>query len=429
MAPSSNNRVLPKRNTARHILNKKPTTVRELFTDPLFAELKFRLEPSGRKSFYFHRRFRGKRLHEKLGEIRGATEQDVTKELAQARAKTREWLLAIEAGTDPRASDRQAGADDKAIETVVAAFIEDYRKTHRSAGQVKAALERHVVTAWAGRQIDEITPDDIRRVLAKVARTAPIQANRLKAHISVLAKWARRQVLITTLPTLEIERPTEREIKRDRALSDPELRDVWAAAGQCGQFGQLVRFLILSGVRRGEAAAASRKEMDFDRHEWLIGRSRTKNAMPHLLPITPALEELIDSLPIVDNSPLIFPATRGDGALSGFNKRKRQLDRIVNQIRAERGEPAIEPWRLHDIRRSVVSTMARLGIALEVRERVLGHHRGGTMSGVAGVYNVYDHASEVRSALECWHAHVAGLVAPQPPAAVVPIGARRRVPA
>jgi integrase len=305
------------------------------------------------------------------------------------------------------------------LENVVAAFVDDYRKTRRSADQVAATLRRYALTAWPGRRIDEIAADDIRRLLAGVARTKPIMANRLWAAISVLFKWARRQAVISTLPTFDIERPVEREHSRDRALSDEELRDVWQAADRIGYpFGRLVQILVLTGLRRGEVAGASRHEMDLGRREWIIPRQRAKNNVDHLVPLTDQITALLERLPVIDRGHLLFPAARGTRSISGFGKLKARLDGVINELRTERGEGPMPSWSLHDLRRTITAGLQRQGFPLEITERVLGHQRGGSLKGIARVYAVHDYGAEKRRAIESWGQHVAGLIAPTPPTVV-----------
>jgi hypothetical protein len=67
-------------------------------------------------------------------------------------------------------------------------------------------------------------------------------------------------------------------------------------------------------------------------------------------------------------------------------------------------------WRLHDLRRTCVSGMARLGIAPHIADKILNHQTG-TISGVAAVYQRHDFLAERRAALDAWGAHVDRLLA------------------
>jgi hypothetical protein len=66
-------------------------------------------------------------------------------------------------------------------------------------------------------------------------------------------------------------------------------------------------------------------------------------------------------------------------------------------------------WRLHDLRRSVASGMARLGINLPVIEKVL-NHSGGSFAGIVGVHQKHTFTDEKRAALQRWADHVERLV-------------------
>ena len=82
-----------------------------------------------------------------------------------------------------------------------------------------------------------------------------------------------------------------------------------------------------------------------------------------------------------------------------FSRAKRRLDQLSG----------VSGWRLHDLRRTCVSGMARLGIAPHVADKVL-NHQAGTISGVAAVYQRHEFRAEQREALEHWGAHVGTIV-------------------
>jgi hypothetical protein len=67
-------------------------------------------------------------------------------------------------------------------------------------------------------------------------------------------------------------------------------------------------------------------------------------------------------------------------------------------------------WRLHDLRRTCVSGMARLGIAPHIADKIL-NHQAGTISGVAAVYQRHDFLVERRTAVEKWGAHIGRVLA------------------
>ncbi len=89
----------------------------------------------------------------------------------------------------------------------------------------------------------------------------------------------------------------------------------------------------------------------------------------------------------------------GTKPFQSFSAAKRDLDKLSG----------VSDWRLHDLRRTCVSGMARLGIAPHVADKVLNHQTG-TISGVAAVYQRHEFLAERREALDRWGGHLAGLL-------------------
>ncbi len=102
--------------------------------------------------------------------------------------------------------------------------------------------------------------------------------------------------------------------------------------------------------------------------------------------------------------PYVF-SLLGTKPFPAFSRAKRQLDQLSG----------VAGWRLHDLRRTCVSGMARLGISPHVADKIL-NHQAGTISGVAAVYQRHEFLAERRAALELWGAHVSQLLkeTPQP---------------
>jgi len=185
-----------------------------------------------------------------------------------------------------------------------------------------------------------------------------------------------------------------KEVARDRVLDDEELAKVILAARKIGgPYGGIVEFLALTGQRREEVSRLQWEELDLARRIWTIPKSRTKNAKAHAVHLS---EQSLAVLKRADpNSPLVFSLT-GIKPFQEFSRAKRVLDQLSG----------VTEWRLHDLRRTCVSGMARLGIAPHVADKIL-NHQSGTISGVAAVYQRHEFLTERREALERWGAHVA----------------------
>ena len=86
--------------------------------------------------------------------------------------------------------------------------------------------------------------------------------------------------------------------KRDRVLSDEEATAIWRAAGETTHpFGAIVRLLMLTGQRREQVAGMTWAELSEDLATWMIPATRTKNGIPHLVPLSQPARELLHALP------------------------------------------------------------------------------------------------------------------------------------
>jgi integrase len=97
---------------------------------------------------------------------------------------------------------------------------------------------------------------------------------------------------------------------------------------------------------------------------------------------------------------LVFTTT-GRTPASGFSKAKTRLDQLSG----------VQGWRLHDLRRTGVSTLAALGFDPIVIDKLIAH-KPTTLKGVASVYQRHDFAHDRAAALASWAAHVAGTEGP-----------------
>jgi hypothetical protein len=96
--------------------------------------------------------------------------------------------------------------------------------------------------------------------------------------------------------------------------------------------------------------------------------------------------------------PYVF-SLLGTKPFQEFSRAKRLLDQLSG----------VTGWRLHDLRRTCVSGMARLGVAPHIADKIL-NHQAGTISGVAAVYQRHEFLPERRQALDTWGAHVGNLI-------------------
>jgi integrase len=256
------------------------------------------------------------------------------------------------------------------------------------------------VAKWDGRKIGTIRQVDVIHLLdALVDRGNPISANRTLAALRKLFNWAEGRYGLSGNPCDKVEMPGT-ETSRDRILTDAEMVAVWQAAEeQGGHFGSVVKLLILTGQRRNEVAGMEWRELDLAAKLWKLPRGRVKNDSGHEVPLSEQALAIIESVPRIAGRQLLFTTT-GNTPVSGFSKAKVEIDEACG----------VEDWTIHDLRRTVASGMARLGVSLPVIEKIL-NHTSGSFRGVVGIYQRHSYADEKRAALDLWGAHVARLVA------------------
>ena len=142
-----------------------------------------------------------------------------------------------------------------------------------------------------------------------------------------------------------------------------------------------------------------------DKREWTIPAARSKSRREHIVPLPDAAIDILDSLPRFTEGDNVFTTTAGRRPVAGFSKTKVRTDQILAEHKT-----AIEGWRVHDLRRTCRTGMARLGVPEIVSERVLNHQA----QGLTKVYNLHEYLDEKRDALARWAQEVANIVEPPP---------------
>jgi integrase len=392
---------------------------RAIVWDALLPGMAVRVSVKGKRSFYAVKRRAG---HTQPSWVLLGAYPVVT--LAEARAKARETLGALMEGLHPaslaeakRRAAEEAERQFKAntFAAVAEDFIRRHAMTKRSGRMVAGIIRRELIPAWGERQITEITRRDVialveaildrggDRPLAGTRRRTggPYAARHALSATRKLFNWAIGRDLLTVSPcdrikAAELHGPPE---ARDRVLMDDEIRRVWAAAEATPYpYGPLVRLLMLTGQRRDEIAGARWGEVDLDRVILTIGAGRMKAGVGHAVPLTPAAVEILRALPRWATGDYVFAGRTGAKPFSGFSKAKARLDRAIGDIKS---------YSLHDLRRTVRTRLAELGVTPFVGELVIGH----AQKGVHGIYDLHTYGVEKREALLRWEERLFAIVA------------------
>jgi integrase len=400
--------------TARSVEAVRPGAKRQEIPDAYLPGLYLLVQPAGAKSWAVRYRHAGASRKLTLGSY-PALDLKTARELASVA------LRAVAEGRDPtqeKRAERERGAPD-----TIADLAEQFLNRHvrrnnrkRTIEATECILRRHVLPRWKNRLAASLTRRDVFDLLdAIVEDGTPIAANRTKTVLTTMFAWAVERDILAASPCTKVKKPSK-ETERDRVLTDTELVAVWKAADTLGgPYGAMVQLLALTGARRNEVAGMRWSETDVDvtapfgqSSTWTVPKERAKNGQAHALPLSRACLEILNSQP--RRGDLVL-SNDGATAASNYSNMRKRLDALL---------PAdMAPWRLHDLRRTLATGMARLGIAVPVVEKCL-NHVSGSFGGIVGVYQHHDFAAEKRAAFESWARHVEELVGNKP-AKVLPL--------
>lgn len=365
-----------------------------------------RIRQGGKRTWIAQYRIGAKQRRITLGTVE-------TVDLDEARKRAREALSKVHLGQDPQAEKSEARARAAVtMGTVATRYLAQAKSRLRDKTYEEA--ERHLNRHWADLRelpIHKITRANVAACMNDIATNhGPYSANRARASLSAMFTWAMRQGDVDLNPVTATGKAIE-EVSRNRVLSDEEIAAVWASCRD-DDHGRIVRLLLLTGQRREEVGAMRWSEINRAKAMWSMPPERTKNGLPHDVPLSRSALSIIEGTAERSGRDHIFGD--GEGGFQGWSKSKASLDKRISSFQEK--HPAkkvavVPPWRLHDLRRTLVTHMnEHLGIMPHVVEAVVNHVTGPAKMGVAGVYNRASYAAEKRQALERWAEHVAGLI-------------------
>jgi integrase len=400
----------------------KPGAARQEHPDAAQPGLYFVVQPSGARSWAVRYRHQGRPRKATLG-----TYPKI--KLPQARELAQATLRAASEGRDPageKIEARRVAASGIADADLLSAVWQDYKDRHlstkreRTAAAASVVFDRYVLPKLGKRRVGEITKRDVIGILDDYVNAGhPVAANRARAVMTAFFNWALARDIIPMSPCAGIKPPSEVHF-RNRVLSDDELRWLWRACqhpDSLHPFGRMVQLAILTGARRDEVRGLCDSELKAAECLWTLPAERAKNHREHDMHLSETALAIIAAVPRIKSKAGLLFTTTGETPVSGFSNSKDRLNRLMLQYAREeaqeRGDdPAkveIAPWVLHDLRRTIASGMARLGVQLPVIERCL-NHVSGSFGGIVGVYQRHTFAEEKKAALETWSAHVESLV-------------------
>jgi integrase len=310
-------------------------------------------------------------------------------------------------GTDPLAELRAERADPL-VSDLCARYVEQHlpKKRARSAADDVSMIKNYVLPSLGPMKVAEVSFSDIDGLHRRITkRGTPARANRvfslLSKEFSLAIKWGWR----SDNPCKGVEKNPEN--KRERFLTAVEMTrlDEALTKHEDKQAADIIRFLLLTGCRRGEALSAKWEDIDLERGIWSKRASVTKQKKNHTVPISGPARQLLAALPRKNH--FVFPSAVRPG------EHREGIRPAWVEVCQAAGLMGV---RLHDLRHSFASVLASSGLSLPVIGSLLGHSNPTTTVRYA---HLTDHP--LRQAVETAGAIITG----QPSAEVVEIKGRR----
>jgi integrase len=295
-----------------------------------------------------------------------------------ARARAKELKREIDQGRDPMAEREQ-----ERTAPTVADLAKRYEAEHlpgkrpRSADEDRALIRDYILPAIGRLKVADVTRADVERLHRSITKSGkPIRANRVLACLRTMFARAIGWSMRADNPARGGRDGVQMnaEDHRERFLSPAEIARL---AGVLERHPErttvaLIRFLMMTGCRFGEAATATWSQFDLERGTWTKPSSHTKAKRQHVVPLSAPALALLAELKRESAGQLAFPSAKPSRKKPGSDK-ERPITTIKTAWAHIRRDAGLEGVRVHDLRHSFASVLASSGASLQLIGSLLGH--------------------------------------------------------
>jgi integrase len=252
--------------------------------------------------------------------------------------------------------------------------------------------------------VTDITRRDAVLLIDKVRQRAPVGASRLQSVVIRMFNFAAERGMIEFSPLVGLRRPKERP--RSRVLTDDEIKALWAGLNLENRDIDIyaptklaLKLLLLTGQRPGEVSGTRWSEIEGG--IWTIPAERAKNRQENRVPLGHMALEIIDAARMFSHPEceFVFASYKPGKPIT-----RQAVTRAVDRHWREMG--LAEKFTPHDLRRTLRTRLAEIGVDDVVAERVLGHK----LQGVMGIYNRHGYDTEKRQALMHWEMRLSEII-------------------
>jgi integrase len=360
------------------------------------------VSPRGTISFRLDYRLNGRRETLTIG--RYGSKDGIS--LLMARERCMEARKAIAQGISP-AQEKQREKSRLAEAQTFGEYARRWLAEHRMADSTKAmrktVIDRDILPVFQNRRMAEIGPEDLRALCGKIkARGAPATAVIAREIVKLVFAYAAMHGDKAPNPADEVGPSSIATfVPKDRALSPSEIRLMHRLLETTATLPTIrlaLRLVLLTLVRKSELIEATWDEVDFANAVWSIPKSRMKAGKPHNVYLSQqALDIFIALHTCAAGSKFVLPSRYDpDRCMS-----KATLNRVTQVIaeKAKESKLPLEPFTVHDLRRTGSTILNELGFNGDWIEKCLAHEDGRSSR---GVYNKAEYAEQRRHMLQEW---------------------------
>ena len=365
-----------------------PAGKRAYYIDVSNARHRLQVTDKGSKSFQVYCWGDGKPQRVTLG--RFDPPNGIT--IEQARKKAAKAIAQITGGREPSAGKCTARQADT-VGKLADEYIERHAKLKKKSWREdRRLLEHDIIPAWGNKKAKEVTRHDVIKVLDKIVdRGSPVTANRTLAVIRKMYNFGLQRGIVDTSPCVGVTAPGK-ETRRDRVLSEDELRSFWSnldSAKMDERTRLVLKFILVTCQRPGECRQAEWAEIEDG--WWTIPSEKAKNKLAQRVPLSSQAMEILESARILnDGRRFVFGSSAGDQPMT-IEALSRAVGRNLDVLGADKFTP-------HDLRRTAASYAASDGVSRVALGKILNHAE----PGVTTVYDRHSYDSDKHVALDRW---------------------------
>jgi integrase len=380
--------------------------------------------------FYFLYFIKGKSKSMKIGRY-GKSAGQMT--IAQARAEFKKLSLIYNSGIDPKAQikakseeiekERQQQLENERIKNSqgslgqLSEFYLDYLKINKGDTHfknVKQAFSKNLAAINLDKKASDVTKMDIINILHAIEeRGSLIMANRMRTYLSSMFQYGiyfddstdvikkQTQFYITSNPVTQVQKILKHEARGDRVLNETEVKVFWNALNNSKMSIfriNVFKMMLLTGSRVEEMAGLRWDEIDLKDKVIALPAERTKNKLPHIIPLNNIAFDIIKTNPRL-NDTYLFPSDDNQSCLKvdGFSQ---AITRLLTTVPINKFVP-------RDLRRTFKTLTGKAGISKEVRDRLQNH----ALTDVSSLhYDKYDYLKEKIEAMEIWNNYLENIL-------------------